>query len=65
MMQKQAEEKKVLSSNYYPPEPIYIPNNENQPPSVMNDLIPAPEDSREDQWGKRDAKTEVDRRIIM
>ena len=65
MLQRQAEEKKVLSSNYYPPEPIYIPNNENQTPTVVNDLILAPENSRETQWDKRDTKTEDDRRIIM
>ena len=30
MLQKQAEEKKVLSSNYYPLEPMYISNHEDQ-----------------------------------
>ena len=43
IIQRQAEEKKVLSSNYYPPEPIYILNNKDQPPTVVKNLIQAPE----------------------
>ena len=35
MFQRQAEEKKVLSSNYNPPEPMYIPNHEYQLPTVI------------------------------
>ena len=64
MMQRQAEEKTVLGSNYYPPEPIYIPNHKSQPPTVVNDLILAPENFRELNR-TRDTKTEDDRRVIM
>ena len=46
---KASRRKKVLSSNYYPPEPICIPNHKDQPPTMVNDLIPAPENSREVQ----------------
>ena len=65
MLWRQAEENKVLSSNYYPPEPMYIPNHEDQTPTVTNNLIPAPEKSKEVQQDKRGTKTEEDRRIIM
>ena len=65
MKWRQEEEKQILNSNYHPPEPIYIPNHKEQPPTVVNDLRLAPENSRDAQKDKRDTKTEEDRRIIM
>ena len=65
MLQRQAEQKKVLSSNYYPPELMYIPNHEDHPPTVANNLTPAPENTNEVQQDRRGTKTEEDRRIII
>ena len=65
MLQMQAEERNVLSSNYYPLEPMYIPNHEDQTSTVTNNLILALENSEEVQQDKRGTKTEEDRWIIM
>ena len=44
---------------------MYIPNHEDQSPTVTNNLILAPENSNEIQQDKRGTKTEEDRKIIM
>ena len=41
--------KKVLSSTHYPPEPMYIPNHEDLPPTVAHSLTLALENSEEVQ----------------
>ena len=65
--QRQDEENQTLnsSSNYYPLEPIYLPNHKEWPPTVINNLILSPEISRDTKQDKRDIKTEDNRRIIM
>ena len=65
MKLRQEKEKKILNLNYYPPEPIYMHSHEEQPPTLVNDLIPAPENSRDAKQNKRENKTEEDRRIVL
>ena len=55
MRQRQEGEKK----------PMYVSNHEEQPPTLVNNLVLAPEDSQNTQQDKRDNKTEEDGRIIM
>ena len=62
--QRQKEEKKILDLNYYPPEPMYIPSHGEQPPTMVNDLILAPENSRDTLQKEEKSKTE-DRRIVL
>ena len=57
MKWRQDEEKKILDPNYYQPGPIYVPSNEEQPPTLVNDLISA-------QENPRDAKQDRDRQKI-
>ena len=52
MLWRQAEEKKVLSSNHYPLVPMYIPNHKDKTPTVTSDLILAPENPEEIQQDK-------------
>ena len=65
MKWRQEEEKKILDSNYYPPESIYVSSHQEQPPTVVNDLIPAPENSRDVTQKEGKSKTEEDRRIVL
>ena len=65
MLQRQAEEKKVLSTNYYQLEPMNIPSHKDQPHTVAYNLTLALENSEEVPQDKRGTKTEEDRRIIM
>ena len=65
MKQRQEEERKNLDPNYYQPEPIYVPRLKEQPPTLVNDLILAPENSRDIKQSKRKSKTEEDRRIVL
>ena len=65
MKKRQEEEKKILDSSYYPPEPMYVANHEEQPPTVVNDLIPTPENSSDVTQKKGKSKTEEDKRIVL
>ena len=54
-----------MDSSYHPPEPMYVPNHEEQPPTVVNNLIPAPENSRDTMQNKGKSKTKEDKRIVL
>ena len=44
---RQRQEEKIMSDpNYYPSESIYVPNHEEQLPTLVNSLILAPENSK-------------------
>ena len=58
MKWRQKEEMKILDPNYYLPEPIYVPFHEQQPPTYVNDLIPAQEKSRDMKQNDGKSKTE-------
>ena len=55
--------KKILDSNYYPPEPMYVPSHEEQAPTVVNNLSPAQKISRDMMQNEGKCKTK-DRRIV-
>ena len=55
----------MLDPNYYPPEPMYVPSHEEQPPTLVNDLIPALENSQDAKQNEGICKTEEDKRIIL
>ena len=62
---EQEEEKKIIDPKYYPPEPIYISSHEDQPPTLVKDLILAPENSKDLKHNEGKSKIEEDRRIVL
>ena len=58
MKWRQEEGNKILDPNYYPPEPMYVPSHEEQPPILVNDLISAWENSRDTKQNEGKSKTE-------
>ena len=61
----QEEKGEILDSSYYPPEPMYVSNYEEQPSTLVSNLVPSLEDSRDTQQDKSNNKTEEERKVIM
>ena len=57
MKWRQEEEKKIFDPNYYPPEPK-VPSHEEQPPTLVKDLTPAKENSRDVMQNEGKSKIE-------
>ena len=62
---KTRRKREILDSGYYPPESMDVSNYEEQPSTLVSNLVPTPEESRDTQQDKSDNKTEEDRRVIM
>ena len=58
MRQRQEEEKEILDSSYYPPEPMYVSNHEEQPPTLVKTWYQSQRTLKTTEQDKRDNKTE-------
>ena len=58
MRQGKEEKREILDSSYYPPEHMYVSNYEEQPPTLVSNLVLALDDPRDFQQDKSNNKTE-------
>ena len=62
MRQIKEEKREIFDSSYYPPEPMYVSNCEEQLPTLVNNPVPTLEDSKDTHQGKRDMQHLEDKR---